>query len=78
MSQANVERIIGVLATDEARRRRFIENPQATIRELIESGYALTPCERWALSTLDPRDLARFANAIDTRLQKSDLKGGAS
>src|SRR5206468_12563841 len=36
MSQLYVERIIGVLATDEALRRRFIANPKATLLELAE------------------------------------------
>lgn len=75
MSQSNVERIIGVLATDEGFRRRFVENPGATLQSIIETGIELTVCERRALVTLDPDQLARFADAIDARLQKSDLKG---
>jgi hypothetical protein len=75
MSQLNVERVIGVLATDEAFRRRFIHDPRATLQHFIESGIELTACERHALAALDPLQLARFAEAIDARLQKSDLTG---
>ena len=76
MSQANVERVIGVLATDERMRRQFSRDPAATLRAMIESGTELTECERHALTHLDPRDLRRFADAIDARLQKSDLSTG--
>ena len=75
MSQANVERVIGVLATDERVRRQFLRDPAATLRTMIESGTELTECERYALSNLDPSDLRRFADAIDARLQKTDLSG---
>ena len=34
MSQTNVERVIGILATDEAIRRRFTQDPRATLREM--------------------------------------------
>lgn len=74
MSQSNVERVIGVLATDEALRRRFASDPRATIDQLIDGGIELTHCEKRALLTLDPTQLDRFAEAIDGRLQKSDLK----
>ncbi len=77
MSQSNVERVIGLLATDEALRRRFTESPQAALRGLIERGVELTPCEFYALVSIDPRRLARFADALDPRLQKTDLEGEA-
>jgi hypothetical protein len=76
MSQINVERVIGLLATDEALRHRFIADPRSTLLELIERGTELTACEQWALARLNPQELARFARAIDDRLQKSDLQGG--
>ena len=74
MSQSNVERVVGLLATDEAFRLRFVKDPRATIQQLIETGMELTHCEERALAELDPLDLARFAEAIDPRLQKIDLK----
>ncbi len=77
MSQVYVERVIGLLATDEALRRRFIRNPRATLSEMIERGMELTTFELRSLGSLDPDELARFAQAIDSRLQKSDLQGGA-
>jgi hypothetical protein len=76
MSQSNVERVIGVLATDEAFRRRFLDDPRGTLQGLTESGIELTSSERRALATIDTLQLTRFAEAIDGRLQKTDLKGG--
>lgn len=76
MSQINVERVIGLLATDEALRERFMRDPRSTLVQMIERGAELTACEQWALARLDPHELARFAQAIDARLQKSDLQGG--
>ena len=78
MSQPNVERVIGVLATDEGFRRRFAEDPRAALQQLIEKGVELTVCERMALAALDPAEVTRFADGIDARLQKADLEGGAS
>jgi hypothetical protein len=78
MSQSCVERVIGLLATDEALRRNFAADPRATLRHLAERGIELTGWEQWALAALDPDQLTRFAEAIDARLQKADLKGGVS
>ena len=79
MSQTNVERVIGILATDEAIRRRFTQDPRATLREMMEKGMEFNPCELWALARLDPAEIARFSRAIDDRVEKrSDLKEGVS
>ena len=75
MSQTCVERIIGLLATDEGLRRRFRKNPRAAIQEMIERGLELNPCEQAALATLDAREISRFARAIDPRLQRVELSG---
>ena len=77
MSQPNVERAIGLLATDEALRRRFEADPRTTLQQLMERGVELTWCEHQALASLDPDQLTRFAAAIDARLQKADLRQGA-
>lgn len=77
MSQVNVERVLGLLVTDEAFRRRFENDPQSAIRELIEGGVQLNSCEQRALAATDLAQLSRFAAAIDPRLQKTDLKRGA-
>ena len=77
MSQGCVERVIGLLATDEALRRRFMASPRAALLELIERGMELNPCELRSLASLDPYELARFAEVIDARLQKVDLRGDA-
>jgi hypothetical protein len=76
MSQVNVERMIGMLATDEGIRRRFVKDPRAVLSEMSERGIELNDCERWSLLQLDPRELSRFAHAIGPRLQKVDLEGG--
>ena len=78
MSQLHVERIIGVLATDEGLRRRFGANPTAALKEMAERGIELTSFELASLSCLDPQKLERFARAIDERLQKIDLKRGGA
>ena len=76
MSHRNVERAIGRLVTDEGFRRRFTKDPQAALKDLTESGAELTICELKALSSIDPRILARMADVIDPRLQKCDLERG--
>jgi hypothetical protein len=76
MSQANVERVIGRLVTDEEFRRRFAEGPSAVLRELTASGLELTACEFRVLAAFNPRIAARCARAIDPRIQKADLHGG--
>ncbi len=73
MSQRNVERAIGLLATDEAFRRRFTDDPQAALHALLAQGIELTACEFHALAALDARDLARFAGAIDPRIQRTEI-----
>ena len=76
MSQRNVERVIGRLVTDEAFRREFAADPQAALREAAAAGAELNDCELRALATIDPREAARFAEALDPRIYKSDLRGG--
>ena len=76
MSQGNVERIVGRLVTDEGFRRRFSNDSHAALRELIEKGCELNPCERWALLSIAAEEVERFAASIDPRIQKSDLQGG--
>jgi len=77
MTQVNVERVIGQLVTDEAFRRRFAKDPRSTLQDLAQRGVELNPCEVQALLCIDPSVLARCAKAIDPRLQKTDLRGGA-
>ena len=78
MSQVHVERVIGLLATDEGLRRRFTSDPCAALLDLVDKGTELTHRELHSLASLDPHALSRFAQSIDARLQKSDLKGGAA
>jgi hypothetical protein len=76
MSQSCVERVIGLLATDEALRREFVANPAATLMQMAERGLELTSGEQRSLAGLDPNELSRFAEVIDARLQKIDLRAG--
>jgi hypothetical protein len=76
MSQRYVERIIGLLATDEALRQEFTKNPKETLLKLSERGMELSSCELGSLATLDPEELKRFAQILDSRLQKADLQRG--
>jgi hypothetical protein len=76
MSQRSVEQVIGRLVTDEALRRRFAADRRAAIEELVAGGVELNPCELSALACLDPERVARFAEAIDPRIQKIDPHGG--
>jgi len=75
MSQPSVERVIGVLATDERLRAQFTRDPRSALLDLVRKGMDLNPTELWSLACLDPSELARFAQAIDARLQKADLEG---
>jgi hypothetical protein len=76
MSQRNVERLIGRLATDEGFRRRFAADPRAEVEALRAGGLDLNPCEVRALLALDPASVSRFADAIDPCIQKVELHGG--
>jgi len=78
MSQLCVERIIGLLATDEGLRRRFRKNPRAALQEMLARGLELNDCELASLVSLDAREITRFARAIDPRLQKIDVRGGGT
>ncbi|PYM08113.1 MAG: hypothetical protein DMD82_03635 [Candidatus Rokuibacteriota bacterium] len=76
MSQHSVEKVIGILATDEGLRDRFTQNPRAALQELQDLGMELNACELHSLLHIDPQELSRFARAIGPRLQKTDLRGG--
>jgi hypothetical protein len=75
MSHVHVERAIGMLATDEAIRRRFAANARVALDDMARIGVELNECERWALAHLDPKALERFAVSMDPRLQKMDPRG---
>lgn len=77
MSQPQVERAIGRLATDEATRRRFTEDPREALLGMAEQGIEMTEGERQSLASLDPQELVRFARAINPRLQRIDPRGGS-
>ena len=73
MTHKNVESVIGRLATDEGFRRRFLEDPGATLGELKQQGWELSSVEVQGLAGIDARAMDRFASIIDHRLQKADL-----
>ena len=77
MSQANVERIVGRLVTDEDFRRAFHEDPERVVRGLAERLCELTRAEIETLVALDPLTLEQFAESLDPRLQKASLRGAA-
>ncbi len=78
MSQANVERIVGRLVTDEDFRRAFHEEPERVVRDLADRGCELTRAEIETLVSLDPLTLEQFADSLDPRLQKASLRGPAA
>jgi hypothetical protein len=73
MSQQNVERVIGRMVTDHGFRRRFEEKPLEALFEIVASGVELTTVELQALANMDPAVVARFADALDPRIQKIEL-----
>lgn len=73
MSQRNVEKVIGRLVTDEGFRRRFAEDRDAMVQEILDRGLDLNPCERRALLALDPQRIAQFAEQLDPCIQKVEL-----
>jgi hypothetical protein len=75
MSHRGVEIVLGRLATDEAVRRRFRQDPAHVLRELMAMGVELSPVELSALERLDPDAIQRFAHTLDARLQKAVLVG---
>jgi len=75
MSQRNVERVIGRLVTDEGFRRRFAADPAEVLHEMLETGMELTCLEQKAIASIDPDVAARFADAIDPRIQKVNAHG---
>ena len=77
MSQVNVERIVGRLATDEDFRRSFRDDPARVVVGLTDRGFELTRAEVSALLALDPRSFDRFADTLDPRLQKASLRAPA-
>jgi hypothetical protein len=78
MSQRNVQQVIGRLVTDEGFRRKFEESPGSALAELIVNGLELTTVELLALASIDRRIVARFAEALDPRIQKIAVNGGRS
>jgi len=77
MSQRNVERVIGRLVTDEQFRARFAEDPEASLREVMECGMELTSVEVGALAGMDVALVSQFADRIDPRIQKVGGCGGS-
>jgi hypothetical protein len=78
MSQQNVERVIGRMVTDQGFRRRFEKRPFEALFEIVASGVELTTVELQALAGVDAALVARFADALDPRIQKIELPGRRS
>lgn len=73
MTQRGVEAVLGRLAADGEVRRRFKAAPHAALMDLMAAGIELSAIEIAALEQLDMRDVDRFAQAVDPRLQKAEL-----
>jgi hypothetical protein len=77
MSQRGVETVVGRFATDETLRRRFHANRAAVLDELVAQGVELTPLERRALLELDCGACERFAERLDPRIRKVNIRAQA-
>jgi hypothetical protein len=74
MSQRAVEAVIGRLATDEASRRDFREDPVSTVVAIAGAAHGdLTLLEQAALASMPPDAWERVAATIDPRLQRAVL-----
>jgi hypothetical protein len=73
VAQRSVEVVIGRLVTDEGFRAMFMRDPDATLTQIVEWGYDLTPVEIAALEATDRALWTRTAEHIDPRLQKVSL-----
>ncbi len=70
MSQRHVEQVIGKLVTDEPFRRRFMEDPNRALEELLARGIDLNECELSAIASIDADVLGALSEIIDPRIQK--------
>ena len=73
MSQDNVERIIGRLATDEGFRRLYAADPRGVIEGIVAGGAELNACEVRALLRIDGSALGHLAETLDPCIQKIEL-----
>jgi hypothetical protein len=72
--QRSIEILIGKLITDEEFRRAFQADPKATLDAVRDWGLELNTGEILALTEADQSMWDRFADEIDSRLQKASLK----
>ena len=72
--QRSIEILIGKLITDEEFRRAFQADPKATLDAVRGWGLELNTGEILALTETDQSMWDRFADEIDSRLQKASLK----
>lgn len=77
MSQRNVQLVIGRLLTDDDLRQQFLRAPVATLEELSEQGWDLTPSEIDALVDTDVQLWSRVAAKLPSRLQRCSLRSDA-
>ena len=74
--QRSIEILIGRLITDEEFRHAFQRDPHATLGAAQAWGLELSPGEIRALTSADRSMWDRFAEQVDSRLQKASLKLG--
>ena len=77
MTQRCIEIVVGRLLTDEEFREQFMSDPHQALAGLLERGTHLTQTEIAALVAIDSTLWERFAEQIDPRLQKANLKSPA-
>ena len=76
VTQRNVETFLGRLVTDPIVRRRFADDSAALLREFQQEGYELTAIELDALAATRADAIRSFAESIDRRIRRADLKAG--
>lgn len=71
MSQPGMQRVIGMLITDEEFRRQFEQRGAECLASLRDEGIELTETEQAALMEADACLWARLATEIDSRLRRT-------
>jgi len=77
MTHRNVETLIGRLATDPVFRRRFVADPTAVLDELRAQGFELTLVELEALAATSADAIESFAQALDRRIRRADVRSAS-
>ena len=74
MTHRNVEAFLGRLVTDPAMREKFAAAPAEVLEEMRRQGFELTAIELDALAATSAEAIGEFAEALDQRIQKADMR----